>query len=289
MGKITVLDGGFFTTVQDVGRFGFRKCGIPISGVMDENAYQYANELVQNPLGSPVLECTLVGGSYRFDTDACIAITGADMNPEINGKDALQNKTLLIDKGGILTLKRAIRGCRTYIGIRGKWDLKCVLGSYSTNVQSNFGGLNGKALQKEDFFKWNEYPDAPISKSIPRERIPYYSSKRTIFFEKGPEFEWLNASAKEQLLSTSFSVSSKSNRMAIRLQSENELEAPELQMKSSPVMPGIIQLPPNGNPIILMKDAQTVGGYPRIGIISEHYLSLLAQVPSNGIIRFELR
>lgn len=288
MGQVTVLDGGLFTTIQDEGRLGYRKYGVPTSGAMDQLAYRYANELVQNSLMSPALECTLIGGTYHFGSEACIAITGADMKAEINGNAVPKNKTLFVEKGDILSLKSAVRGNRTYIGIRGEWNLQPVLGSFSTNTQSVFGGFDGRSLQKGDVLDWMDNSAKTEAKSIEKDRLPYYSSKRTIEIQKGPEFEWLSESMQKLLLNTLFTVSSKSDRMALRLESESKLEYNLPQMKSSPVMPGIIQLPPNGNPIILMRDAQTVGGYPRIAIISEFQLSVLAQIPFGGILKFSV-
>ena len=289
MGQLTVLEGGLFTTVQDAGRFGFRKYGVPISGAMDELSYKNANELVQNPRGNPVLECTLIGGSYRFNSPACIAITGGNMEPEINEISVNQDETIFVKKGDVLTLKSASRGCRTYIGISGKWNLKPILGSFSTNVQSKFGGIDGRTLQAGDVLQWQEASIKPSFNFLPKDQISYYSSKITIELEEGPEFDWIDKELKEKLFNSSFLLGSKSNRMAIRLESDIPVNAPIEQMKSAPVMPGIVQLPPNGKPIILMKDAQTVGGYPRIGIISDYYLSVLAQIPPNGIVRFKKR
>lgn len=118
MGKLVVIDGGLFTTVQDEGRFGFRKYGVPVSGVMDNSAFELVNSLVGNSPDTPVLEMTLKGGRYRFESDSVIAFAGANMNPTVNGKSVELNSTLKISAGDILEFEYASRGCRCYLGIR---------------------------------------------------------------------------------------------------------------------------------------------------------------------------
>lgn len=289
MGSLTVLDGGLFTTIQDGGRERFRKFGVPVSGVMDEEAYLSANKLVDNSKGSPVLECTLKGGKYRFDSRAVIAITGALMSPKINGNEVEVNTSVLVEKGSILELGFAKKGCRTYIAIQGRWNIKRVMGSYSTYTQGNFGGFEGRTLKKEDMLKWEDSSNVSDFKksTLPKDQIPYYSSKITAEFVPGPEWNWLSKKEQEKFFSSSFNVSSKSNRMGIRLDSEEPVSINNPDMRSSGVIPGIIQLPPGGNPIILMKDGQTVGGYPRIGKILDVHLNRIAQLPPNGTIRFK--
>lgn len=283
MSSLTVIDGGIFTTIQDSGRKGYRKFGVPVSGAMDEKAYNLANDLVGNKKGSPVLECTLKGGKYRFNSKATIAITGAKMSPSLNGDVIEMNTALKVGKGDVLQLGFAKRGCRTYVAIQGEWDIQKIMGSYSTYTQGVFGGFKGRTLEKGDVLKWDER-DVVFNKSSISDQIPYYSSKITVQFIAGPEWDGIEAVEQERFLTTKFKVSSKSNRMGIRLETDKPIKSNKIDMKSSGVIPGIIQLPPGGNPIILMKDCQTVGGYPRLGKVLDTDLDRLAQVPPNGTV-----
>lgn len=287
MGKLVVIDGGLFTTVQDAGRFGFRKYGVPISGVMDNSAFELVNSLVGNSPETPVLEMTLKGGKYRFESDSVIALTGANMNPTVNGISVELNSGLEIKSGDILEFEYARRGCRCYLGVRGIWGIERILGSCSTYTEGNFGGIEGRTLQKGDQLHWKEIQTDFQSYTLSQEEIPYYSSKLTVEFIPGPEWNWLSKKEQDKFLSTEFKISSESNRMGIRLNSDFQIEGKKREMVSSGVISGIIQLPPSGSPIILMKDGQTVGGYPRIGKVLDIHLDRLAQVQPNGTIRFK--
>ncbi len=287
MGKLTVLDSGLMSTVQDKGRIGFRKFGVPVSGVMDESSFSLANELVGNPKEAPVIEMALKGGSYRFESDSIIAITGAQMKPMINKKGVKLNSGIKVKAGEVLEFGYAEKGCRCYLSIRGKWQIKKVMGSCSTYVTGKFGGFEGRSLLKGDEIYWEERDTDFKLFSAPNEKIPYFSSKLSVDFVPGPEWDWISKKEQHKFLNTEFKISSKSNRMGIRLESDSKIENPKREMISSGVIPGIIQLPPNGRPIILMRDGQTVGGYPRIGKVLDIHLDRLAQLPINGILRFK--
>lgn len=287
MGKLTVIDGGLFTTIQDLGRIGFRKYGVPTSGVMDQKSYELANWLVGNSNGSPVLELTMKGGRYRFESDAVIAITGALMNPKVNGLEVEMNYSLEIKKGDEFELGFASRGCRAYLAIQGELKGAKVMESYSTYTLGKFGGFKGRTLQKGDILEWETRDQDFEVQAAPKEKIPYFSSKITVRIMKGIEWNWISETSKKQLLNSRFEISSQSNRMGIRLDGIS-LEGKAQQMISSPVIPGIIQLPPNGKPIILMQDGQTVGGYPRIAKVLDEDLWRLGQVKPGDQISFNL-
>ena len=285
-GSLEVLDGGFLTTIQDAGRFGYRKYGVPVSGVMDERAYELANWLVNNSKDMPVIEMTLKGGTYRFNTAAVIAITGADMQPILNDKKIRMNASVEVGEGDILSFEYCQRGCRSYLAIRGKFEIHRVLGSYSTCLTGNFGGFEGRELKKEDILSWQVSEDEFSRNEAPNDQLPYYSSKVSFRVIQGPEWNWLSDELQEKLLNTEFTISSESNRMGIRLKGQKIL-IKKKQMVSSPVVPGIIQLPENGQPIIIMKDGQAVGGYPRIAKVVEADLWRLGQVKTGDIVRLK--
>ncbi|WP_421775286.1 biotin-dependent carboxyltransferase family protein [Gracilimonas sp.] len=285
MANLVVMDGGLFTTIQDAGRFGYRQYGIPISGVMDDYAYRLANQLVGNASDMPILEMTLNGGRYRFNTDSIIAITGADMHPRINDEDASLNTPLKIESGDIISFDYCQKGCRSYLAIQGQLDIRKVLGSRSTYVTGSLGGFEGRVLKKGDVLSWIEKKGGYTPEKVSEERFPYYSSKVELRVIEGPEWSWLSQNQKEQFLNTEFDVSPDSNRMGIRLKG-NSIQPIGRHMVSGPVIPGMIQLPENGRPIIIMKDGQAVGGYPRIAKIADADLWRAGQLWSGVQLTF---
>ncbi|MEQ8523433.1 biotin-dependent carboxyltransferase family protein [Gracilimonas sp.] len=266
--SLEVIDGGLLTTIQDNGRFGYRQYGVPVSGAMDDYACRLANWLVGNPEGSPVLEMTLKGGTYQFNSNSIIAITGAYMKPKVNDKKVEMNVSVEVKAGDVLSLGYCKRGCRSYLAIRGQLDIQKVLGSYSTYLTGNFGGFEGRKLAQGDELFWDEITEDFSLKEVPKDKLPYYSSKVTLRILEGPEWDWLTKKQQSQLLNAEYQVSSKSNRMGVRLSGQN-IKSEKVQMTSAPVIPGIIQLPESGNPIIIMKDGQAVGGYPRIAKVAD--------------------
>lgn len=287
MGLVTVLDSGLFTTVQDYGRPGYRKYGIPTSGVMDVKSYELANWLVGNSEGSAVLEFTMRGGRLRFVTDAIIACTGASINPRINGVNIPMNRSVQVKGGSELEMGFASRGCRTYIAIQGRIKIDKIMESYSTYTLGKLGGFEGRTLEQGDELTWEELSKKFEEKEAPKKSIPYFSSKVTVRVMKGLEWDLINEETIQKFLESKFEVSSQSNRMGIRLKGVN-LEAPSLEMKSSAVLPGIIQLPPSGEPIILMQDGQTIGGYPRIAKVLDEDLWRVGQIKTGDSLGFTL-
>lgn len=287
MGSLKVIDAGLYTTIQDAGRRGYRKYGIPYSGAMDGKAYDEANRLVGNPSGYPVIECTLQGGKFQFRSKAVIALTGADMTPELNGEPIKMNRSHQVYEGDELKLSYAKRGCRGYMAINGLLDANEVFGSFSTYERAGIGGFEGRALRAGDELSWSESDDEYTQRTTPVDEIPYFSSKLKVRVMKGPEWNWFSEVEKENFLKSDFKVSSNSDRMGIRLEGKG-IQTPEQQMISSPVIPGIVQVPGNGHPIILLNDGQTIGGYPRIAKVLDSELWRLGQVKPGDKIRFSL-
>lgn len=285
--QLKVIEGGLFTTVQDAGRPHLRKYGIPTSGAMDTMAYTLANYLVGNEPDAPMLECTLQGGKYEFLSSAVIAITGAPMQPKINGTGRLMNQTLFVTEGDVLELGYASRGNRTYLAIHGAMQIGEVFRSHSTYALAGFGGLEGRALTAGDILDWkaSNYQE---EREIPKEWIPYYSNKARFRMIKGPEWEYLDDEAQKKFLSTSFTVLSQSDRMGIRLELVGGIPSKEKQIVSSATVPGTVQLTSSGQPIVLMNDGQTTGGYPRLGTVIASELSRLSQMPFGSQVQFKL-
>lgn len=287
MESIRVIKAGFQSTIQDLGRCGFRKFGVPVCGAMDSKSMRDANKIVGNPESNPVIEQTFYGGIYKFNEPAIISITGSNSGPTLNDRQIPQYEAIRVESGDKLEIHHPSRGCRSYLAIQGHIDVPKVLDSYSTYLLGSFGGYEGRTLRVDDEIRWMFSLDESLIMEFPKKDIPYFSSKIVVDIEKGLEFEIFDEPTLDLFRSTSFAVSSQSNRMGIRLSGE-KIGFNRLEMVSSPVVPGIIQLPPSGNPIILMNDSQTIGGYPRIGVVKESELWRLGQVKSGDQIRFNI-
>jgi biotin-dependent carboxylase-like uncharacterized protein len=275
LGHIEVIHPGLYTTVQDVGRFGYRRYGIPQSGAMDSQAMRVVNLLLGVPEHNPVLECTLRGGKYKFNASLDIAIAGATMPMKLNDKVIDATKVIHINTGDVLTLGFATTGLRTYIGFGALIDLPLIMESYSTCVLAGFGGFHGRALIAGDQIELNS-----IERKINNDAYHYNMPDPSLPLElvPGPEWDFLSDVQQAQLLKQKYRIDPNSNRQAILLQSAEPIKIPNNQITSSATVLGTVQLLPNGKLVVLMHDGQTTGGYPRIGRIKMNDLGRLAQM-----------
>ena len=285
---ITVLKPGFFSTIQDEGRFYQQQYGIIVSGAMDPLSYKISNILLQQGMEATI-EITLVGPTLRFDVDAVIALTGADFSPLLNGEPCPMWRPITVKAGSILKCQAAKIGARGYIAVKHGIPVPPVLGSRSTYLKAQFGGYQGRALQKNDVL-----PITP-STSTPRKYFANYrdfikfSNEVTIRVTTGTEWHSFSFDSQQLLQTIPFTVTKDADRMGYRLQSEGKLTR-ELKedLISEAVTFGTIQVPPNGQPIILMVDRQTTGGYPKIAQVIRADLPKLAQLQPMSTIRFNL-
>jgi antagonist of KipI len=298
--SIKVLDAGLLTTVQDLGRPGYQKDGVPVGGAMDSFSLRMANLLVGNPEGDAGLEMTIIGPTLRFQEDALIAITGADLSPTINGKLAPMWRPIFIKKNGELQFRPGSGGCRAYLGIAGGVQVPKVMGSRSTYLAAGFGGFSGRAVAVHDdieigqptplmtFFMEDrsEEPFIPAKWAISPKVLPSYSKEIILHLIRGPEYENFTDDALKDLFTKPFKVSPQSNRMGYRLEGPFLKQKEVGNMLSSPVTIGTVQVPSDGQPIILMADCQTTGGYPRIGHIIQADRKQLAQAKPGDHILF---
>lgn len=277
---IKVIKEGLFSTIQDTGRFGFKNIGVPVSGAMDQSSAKLANLLLGNDESSAVLEMTLVGPTLEFMNDTYISITGADMNPSLNKKKVLLNKQLFVNKGDILYLSHSSNGMRTYLGIKGGFNSEKKLGS-----KSFYKGITkSEKLIKNDKIKFDQTINSPMktNKNINDFKINR-KSKINVF--KGPEFDSLDSNSRDLIFKTHFTIGI-NNRMGYNLVEAIDNKIPSII--SSPVMPGTVQLTPSGKLIILCRDCQTTGGYPRILQLDKNSINRLSQKTIGEIINFKL-
>ncbi|MCP2042176.1 biotin-dependent carboxyltransferase family protein [Pontibacter sp. HSC-36F09] len=298
---LETLKPGMLTTLQDKGRYGHQREGIITSGAMDTFACRVANMLAGNADDEAVLEITLVGPTIRFTEDQLIALTGADLSPELNGERVAMWRPLLVKKESILSFGAPVSGCRAYLAVSGGFAIPKLMGSYATYLQAGIGGYKGRALQARDLIPCNSPTPAGIalfpqmagadyaaaSWTPDPQFYPNYTSNPTLRVIKGPEYELFSGNSQEQIWTERFQVSAQSDRMGYRLQGVSLYLSEEAELISTAVTFGTVQVPPDGNPIVLMADHQTTGGYPRILQVVRVDLPILAQVVPGQTITFE--
>ena len=277
---IKVLNAGLFSTIQDKGRFGFRNQGVPVSGAMDSISAFFANALLRNKEDAAVLEITLLGPKLLFETSTYFVLTGANLSPQLNEQSIVNYKVYLAEKGSVLSFGKLQEGYRTYLGIKDGFQSPKILGSRS--FYANITEQN--CLQKGDIFPITSNNNYIDTNAILKPPLFYKNAILEVY--KGPEFDWFKEAEQTHFLTTPYRVSKKNNRMGYQL--EGQKVTHQYSMITSPVLPGTVQLPPSGLPIVLMRDAQTTGGYPRIFQLSEQAICVLAQKKMGDEVRFGL-
>ncbi|WP_419888086.1 biotin-dependent carboxyltransferase family protein [Neobacillus niacini] len=280
-----VLKPGLQTTVQDVGRFGFREFGVSISGAMDPFSLQMGNLLVGNDLEEAALEAPLIGPVLLALYDVSIAICGGNLSPQINEQEIPLWKSIVIKKGQILSFGELKEGARTYISIAGGIHVPIVLNSKSTYLTGKFGGLEGRAIKKGDILYGN--PFTRRNRNLHTKLIPKYTNPITVRVIVGPHTEKFTSKGIETFLTKEYSVTTQSNRMGYQLTGPQIEHSGAADIISDAIPFGGIQVPASGQPIILMAEHQTTGGYSRIGTVISADIPLLAQAQPGTRIRFK--
>jgi antagonist of KipI len=283
----SVVTPGLFTTVQDLGRYGFQRYGVPVSGAMDVYAFAAANRLASNDVNAACLEITLTGPTLEFREDAQIAITGGAVTPTLNGEPVPCWQTLQVRRGDQLALGPLQSGCRAYLAVGGGIDAPLVLGSRSTYVRGGFGGFQGRRLRKGDVIAVNKPTSALRPRlSMPRELIPEYGREIAVEVVLGPQSDYFIEAGLGTMLSEVYSVTTESDRMGYRLTGPEIHGKDAGHMVSDAIPIGAVQVPRSGQPIIVMRDAQTTGGYPKLAVVTTPDVARLGQVRPNDRIRF---
>ena len=268
---VEVLKPGFYTTVQDLGRFDYQHYGVPVSGVMDRYSAGLANALLNNTKNAAVLEITMTGPKLRCNGDTLMCISGADISPRINSDAVKLNLVIAVKSGDLLSFGKLRFGFRCYLAVSGGFKSPKVMNSRSMYNDITPSSLvsEGDTLEISDNCPKMEIPLASI-----KIKTDLFSSKELDAF-RGPEFDLLSKSQQGQLLSREFTIAKENNRMAYQLEETlaNTLEP----IITSLVLPGTVQLTPMGKLIILMRDGQTSGGYPRVLQLKESDLDVLSQ------------
>lgn len=285
----TVRKAGLFTTIQDTGRTGYQHLGVPASGAMDMYALQMGNALCGNHLSAAGLELTLMGPALTFHEEAVIAVTGGNLQPEINKKSIPMWATRKVYAGDELTFNGPAHGARAYLCIAGGLEVPMVLGSRSTYTKAGIGGMKGRELESGDtLYRGAVWPDTkPFEHRLPSAGVPVYEKQQTLRVVTAPEFDELTAEAGTRLLREAYVVTQEADRMGIRLQGPEVSFHHTGDIISDGVAFGTIQLASDGYPMILMADRQTTGGYARVLNVISADLSKAAQLQPNATVKFE--
>ncbi|KAF7787271.1 allophanate hydrolase [Pseudoalteromonas rubra] len=278
---LEVIKPGVQMCIQDLGRHGHRHLGVSQSGVMDPMALQIANLLLDNAPNTAVLEITVGLAQLKFTTATNFALTGGDLNARLDDTPLTPGWRYFSKPGQILSFASSSEALRAYLSVEGGFSLKTVLGSHSTDVQAGFGGLDGSALAAGDQL---HYESCAAKSSAGALQPPYHKQIRVL---PGPHCERLSLTTQQLLCTQQWQVSPDSNRMGMRL-SGSELVTHQVSINSQAVLPGTVQLPPNGAPIVLLNDCQTTGGYPMVAQIIAADLRHFAQLSAGDSISFTL-
>jgi len=278
---LEILRPGVQTTVQDLGRHGLRHLGIAQSGALDAPALRLGNRLLGNADDCAALEIVLGPVEIRFHRDGWLALTGADFSATLDGKPLWCGWRWPYRSGQCLRLNGTRHGMRAYLAVDGGIDVPQVLGARATDLKAGFGGHHGRALQAGD-----QLPQGSAANLARRLGAGHPAWTPTIRALPGPEYHEFSAAAQAALWSQPWTVSSHSNRMGYRLQGPELAREHGGELLSHGVLPGVVQVPPNGQPIVLLADAQTTGGYPRIACVIEADLWKLAQARPGSELQF---
>lgn len=272
--RIEILQAGVQTTVQDLGRHGNRHLGISQAGALDPQSLALANILVGNQMNTAGIEVVIGPLEIRFHQNTWFAICGADFTASLAGKAIAPGWRYQAKAGQSLILRGPQRESRAYLAFSGGIQCDLVLGARATDLQAGFGGVEGRALRRHDVLFIGD--GAHFNKSIGVQQRKWTPEIRAIL---GPEFDQFSKKAQHDFWHHAWKVSNQSNRMGYRLQGNRLDRCSKQDLFSHAVMPGVVQVPPNGQPIVLLADAQTTGGYPRIASVIQADLWKLAQTP----------
>lgn len=285
--RLCIQNPGLFTMVQDLGRDGYRKNGLPAAGAMDRYALAVANLMVGNPITAAGLECTLLGPTITFDGEGIAAITGGDLGATLNGRPIAPWTCFAVRDNDRLSFAVPVCGCRAYLAVGGGIDLPEVLGGRATYLRGAVGGLAGRALQKGDLLS------AGLTGSgwrwigmLPAQWQPLHGQQTTARVVLGPQDDYFTPETIAEFFNAEFEVTKESDRMGYRLAGPKLTHREKKEIVSDGVLPGAIQVPGHGQPIVLLADAQTAGGYPKIAAVIEPDLRVFAQARPGDHIRF---
>lgn len=286
---LKIISPGPLCTVQDEGRFGYQQFGISTSGAVDRQAFALGNLLLGNQPSAAALEITVGGFEVEFLSDGVVAITGADLTPDLDGLPASRWETFPVSGGQRLTMASPRSGLRAYLCVAGGTDVPAQLGSRATYLAARLGGLQGTALSAGDEIPAGPVQDTPpVGRRLPPDLIPEYRREITVRVVPGPQESHFTPAGMENFFGAEYIVTDRSDRQGVRLDGPEIEAGPEgYDIVSDAVVTGAVQIPGDRKPIVLLADRQTTGGYPKIGVVATVDLPMLAQAVPGGTVRFQ--
>jgi len=279
---------GMLTTVQDRGRWGLQAQGVAVAGPMDPCSHRLANALVGNAAADATLEVTLVGPELEFEAERCIAITGAEFEATVDGRPIPMNAATLVPAGGQLRFGRRGAGTRAYLAVEGGIRVAPILGSRATHLTSGMGGFDGRALRSGDRLPISESTrSGKAFMSRPRASIvPLPGREARLRILPGPQDEYFSKDSLDALQSAPYRISHTSDRMGYRLEGPRLTHSRGADIISDATPLGVLQVPASCQPILLMADRQTTGGYPKIATVISADISIAGQLGPGDTIQF---
>jgi biotin-dependent carboxylase uncharacterized domain len=279
---ITVTSAPPFATIQDLGRPAYRDCGVPVSGLADRDSGLALNAMLGNEPNAAMIEWAVAGGALRFERDCAVAIGGAEAECFMDGRPVDRWAAVSIHAGAELRVGRITRGRFLLVAVRGGINVPLVMGSRSTLLSAALGGLEGRRLRNGDSLPIGDMWNARASRSA----VGPVKFDGTVHVVRGPQAEHFDSAAWDELLGTEFIVSHASDRTGFRLQGSELRCRFAAALPSEPTCIGAIQVPDSGEPIVIMQDGPTIGGYPKIAVIRSAWISRFAQLMPGESVRF---
>ncbi len=281
---IRVAAPGFLTTVQDLGRYGYAHLGISPAGAADALSFRIANLLVGNHENAAALEMTLLGATLEFEASAIVALTGAGCECKLGSAQVPLNTAFDLPAGAVLRCGSMTSGARCYVAVQGGFDIPQVLGSASTFVPGHFGGFKGRRLQRGDVLQVRKNGSLPVRFSRPGALDSLLRPRLRV--TKGAQQDWFGPEAFEKLFSSAYTISEQSDRTGLRLKGEAVRPYEQSELLTDGIPLGAIQVPQDGQPIILFVDQQTTGGYPKIANVIAADMHRVGQLRPRDEVRF---
>jgi biotin-dependent carboxylase-like uncharacterized protein len=284
---LRVIKPGMLTTIQDRGRWGLQACGVPVAGPMDPCSHRLANAIVGNKADAATLEVTLLGPELEFEDERVLAVAGAEFELTVDGRTAPHTAPFIVSAGATLRFGSRIRGARAYLAVAGGVAVPPTLGSRATHLISGMGGLDGRPLRAGDLVPLGERPThAPLVDRAVAAVTPLPDGDARIRVLPGPQAGYFGDDALETLQSGPYAIGGKSDRMGFRLEGPILKHTHGADIISDATPLGVLQVPASGQPILLMADRQTTGGYPKLATVISADISVAGQLGPGDTIAF---
>lgn len=283
--SLEIINSPLFATLQDKGRFSYTSIGVTNSGVMDEYSYLVSNKMLDNSLDSNVIEIAFSNVQFRVNANTSISITGASCEFFINNIPQNTWQTFNVIAGDIIKIGKILNGVRVYLAVKGGFDIEKEFGSNSTTIKENLGGIDGDRLKKGQILPFESHTQT-FNKRLKKEFIPQYANELELRVLLSYQDEFFKQEQIDKFFSSSYTVTNDFNRMGCKLKGES-ISCDVNGIISEGISFGAIQIPSDGQPIILLKDRQTIGGYPKIGSVLSIDCFKLSQCKPNCKITFK--